>query len=247
MLPFSQFGEVVAPHPPCMRLNGTRAEGGNVVIGMLKNPIKVKLLKATKDTKGRNLGRGQGVEIELRNVLVVKKLPVPLHISTKADWSVLDTGGFDPNFADNRKMQKGNFPQRFRDHPYWIPNGVHYIGLSDEIDELTAGLAQCMEEGDGKDARNELAVKYGWLPMEPKQKGVESWMHEDTGDRIDYYPKRDRVKITLKSHPRDEHGMARGNPNNKDLVRDDIGGNAGLAKIFQDIRHHSGKGRYTKK
>ena len=27
---------------------------------------------------------------------------------------------------------------------------------------------------------------------------------------------------------------------------DDIGGNAGLAKIFQNIRYHSGKGRYTK-
>ena len=36
------LGEVIAPHPPCKRLQGTRVDGGNVVIGMLKNHLKVK-------------------------------------------------------------------------------------------------------------------------------------------------------------------------------------------------------------
>ena len=78
-----------------------------------------------------------------------------------------------------------------------------------------------------------FGTQCGWRPMKHTLRGVESWEHEDTGDHIDYYPKRDRAKTTLKSHPQDERGIARGNPHNKDLIREDIGGNAGLAKIFQ--------------
>ena len=123
-------------------------------------------------------------------MLLVKNLPVPLHVSTKADWSVMHTDAFDWDSEKSIKFDMGNFPQRYRDNPYWIPNGVCYLGISSEFQELSAGLAQCMREGDGRDARNKLATEHGWRLLEQKQKGVESWEHEDTGDRIDYYTKR---------------------------------------------------------
>ena len=102
------------------------------------------------------------------------------------------------------------------------------------------------ERGDGKDARNNLAEKYGWSGIPVNHSGTESWEHMETRDRIDYYPMTDRAKTTVKIHPRDARGEDRGNPHNKDLVRDNVGGNRGLEKIFEDVRHHSGTGRYYK-
>ena len=246
------LGEAIAPHPPCKRLQGTRVEGGNVVIGMLKNHVKVTLLKAKKDTEGRKIQRGQGVEIMLKNVLLVHNLPVPLHISTKADRSILNTSAFDYNpkkHVPRAAMNEDNFPERYRDHSYWVKrqgNPIVNIMNPDEMEELSEGLDRCMEEGDGKAARNELAEKCGWRALRVNHSGTESWEHKDTGDRIDYYPMTDRAKTTVKIHPRDEEGEARGNPHNKDLVRDKVGGNRGLAKIFEDVRCHTGTGRYKK-
>ena len=47
----SQLGEVVAPHPPCKKITGTKVEDGNVVIGMLKNVIRVKIPDLALDKK----------------------------------------------------------------------------------------------------------------------------------------------------------------------------------------------------
>ena len=244
------LGEAIAPHPPCKRLQGTRVDGGNVVIGMLKKQVKVRLLKAKKDTEGTKIQKGQKVEILLKNVLLVHNLPVPLHISTKADLSILNTAAFDykPN-GNHLRMEEENFPERYRDHDYWTKRQSHPIVNmmgADEMEELAEGLDRFMEEGDGKAARNELAEKFGWQALKVKHSGTESWEHKDTGDRIDYYPMTDRAKTTVKIHPRDEEGEARGNPHNKDLVRDKVGGNRGLAKIFEDVRCHTGTGRYKK-
>ena len=241
------LGEVIAPHPPCKRLQGTRVDGGNVVIGMLKNHLKVRLLKVKRDIEGRKIQRGQEVHVMLKNVLLVHSLPVPLHISTKSNIGFLKTGAFDCKHNDHLDMEEENFPEKYRDHHYWTKRQdmpiVNIMG-ADEIEELAEGLDRCMEEGDGKGARNALAEKYGWRALRVNHSGTESWEHEDTGDRIDYYPMTDRAKTTLKIHPRDEQGRVRGNPKNKDLVRDNVGGNGGLAKIFENIRYHSGTGRY---
>ena len=243
------LGEAIAPHPPCKRLQGTRVEGGLVVIGMLKNPVKVTLLTARKDTEGRKIRKGQGVEITMKNVLLVHNLPVPLHVSSKADWNSVYTGAFDTNHSLG-PLDENNFPERYRDHLYWVNRHTNIIinnMKQEEQEEFSRGLDRCMKEGDGKAARNELALKCGWRALRVNHSGTESWEHEETGDRIDYYPMTDRAKTTLKLHPQDMQGNARGNPHNKDLVRDRVGGNAGLAKIFEDVRHHSGTGRYEKK
>ena len=240
--------EVVAPHPPCKRLYGTRVDSGNVVIAMLKNQVKVTLVKATKDTDGKKIKKGEGVNITLSNVLLVHSLPVPLHISSSFDGGMLSTGVFD---SSDKTMKKEFFPKRYQDHAYCnrdILYGPLMASLKgNEFQEFYNGLDRCMLEGDGRDARNELALKHGWRSIHVNHSGTESWEHEETGDRIDYYPMTDRAKTSVKSHPRDVRGKARGNPHNKDLIRDNVGGIAGLAKIFQDVRHHSGSGRYEKK
>ena len=99
--------------------------------GMLDRPLTVRLL---------NGGRA---EVELTDVLVVEDLPVPLHISAKARPELLATGAFGPppfylwaDVPDNMKLEKGNFPERYREHPYWQDNGVVYLGgLADDPPE----------------------------------------------------------------------------------------------------------------
>ena len=231
--------EAVAPHPPCKRLNGTGVECGNIVIAMLKNQVKVTLVKATKDTDGKKIKKGIGVDIMLNNVLLVHNLPVPLHISKKANRGFTITGAFKSDHGPD--MEKDNFPQRYRDHAFWNQDFkmmplVH--GLKPcEFDKLSAGLERCMLEGDGKAARNELAMEYGWRPIHVNHSGTESWEHEETGDRIDYYPMTDRAKTSVKCV--DVSSKSSGSPSKKDLVRDNIGGIAGLAKIFENINNSS--------
>ena len=228
--------ETIAPHPPCKMLHGTRVEGGNAVIGMLKNHLKVRLINVKRDTEGKKIQKGQEVHVMLKNVLLVQSLPVPLHISAKTNNSFIKTGAFELNQNDQLDMEEDNFPEKYRDHHFWTKRQdmpyVINMGVA-EIKELAEGLDLCMEEGDGKDARNALAEKYGWRALRVNHSSTESWEHEDTGDLIDYYPLTDRAKTTLKINQRDEQGRARGNPENKDL--DDVGGNGGLAKIFENI------------
>ena len=143
--------------------NGT--EWGNEVIGMLSNPIKVALTEGTKDTEGREITDGRGTEIQLRNVLLVRNLPVPLHISAKADMSVANTGAF--NSDQGTKFKKESFPERYWDHPYWTPNGTYYLGLSGspkdekytENMSLVAEYSKIMEEGDRQAAEDEPLFK----------------------------------------------------------------------------------------
>ena len=95
--------------------------------------------------------------------------------------------------------------------------------------EWTAGLHKCMEEGDGRAARNELAVKHGWKPISRSSSVLtESWeqekdKHGTTGVRIDYFPMTDRI---LMSDVKTGKSME---------VFDSIGGNIGLEIL---IYHH---------
>jgi hypothetical protein len=71
------------------------------------------------------------------------------------------------------------------------------------------------------------------------------WRHEDTGDVIEWWGTTQTCKTTVKYHPRDGGAKRRrrGNPYNKDLVRDNIDVHK-LTDIFRNIRAHTGTGRY---
>ena len=96
--------------------------------------------RAQRNLNGEMVADVEGVEVQLNNVLVVQDLPVPLHISAKAEPDMLATGAFNSGTDNMEKMIKESFPKRYRDHPYWIPNGVIYLGISSEIQELSAGI-----------------------------------------------------------------------------------------------------------
>ena len=90
----------------------------------------------------------------------------------------------------------------------------------------------CQEESSERGERDAVAKKHGYKPI-PHQLGVargcESWINEERGYRIDYFPHTDRC-LSLASKD------GQGRPGGRDLIRDNIGGNAGLEKIFKDIR-----------
>ena len=93
--------------------------------------------------------------------------------------------------------------------------------------EWTAGLHKCMEEGDGRAARNELAVKHGWKPISHSSSVLtESWEHDKDkhyprGVRLDYFPMTDRI---LMSDVKTGQSMG---------VYDSVGGNIGLEFEFE--------------
>lgn len=238
--------DLVAPNPPCSKVEGTKVDGGSRVVGMMAAPLQVVLMGPLSQLK-----------IEMVNVLVVEDFPVPLHLSAKDDLSGprqwCRTGAFNMS-RESTEMAAVSFPAQYRHHHYWQPGGPISIGMCTETEQWSKGLQKAKKEGmkpakiNERDARDALAEKHGWraLKQNKKHAGTESWINGKTGDRIDYYPKSDRCKTTLKKHPRDEGGDPRGNPFNKDLVRDNVGGNEGLEKIFEDIRTHTGQGRYWK-
>ena len=122
----SQLEEVVAPHPPCKRVHGTKAEPKSVVVGMLKNTVKATLLNVTKDSKGKIVGGAGGTpEIQLKNVLLVDNFPVPMHIGTKPErelcQAVSDCYHLIMKQAKGKQlnMTREQFPERYREHPYW--------------------------------------------------------------------------------------------------------------------------------
>ena len=159
-----QLGETVSPHPPCGTIEGTRVQGLRAN-KMLSHPIRVILTGASKDTKGEDIVDGKGAQIQLRNVLLVQNLPVPLHISAKADRSVANTGVF--NSDQGTKFKKECFPGRYWNHPYWTPNGIWYLGTTGspkakkltEIMSLVAEYSEIMEEGDRQAAEDEPLFK----------------------------------------------------------------------------------------
>ena len=133
----SQLEEVVGPHPPCKKIELTKVDGGNIVVGMLKNIVGVTLLNVTKDSKGKIVADGEGTPLILflENVLLVENLPVPMHIGTKANSTIFSAvshseelmiKGKQTRFKLDviMKLAKQNFPERYRKHPYWTRDVV---------------------------------------------------------------------------------------------------------------------------
>ena len=64
--------QVVDPNPPCTKLGMARNPGGEVVLGMLEKRLAVACFNPKNST---------WLQVKLRNVLVVRNMPVPIHIS----------------------------------------------------------------------------------------------------------------------------------------------------------------------
>jgi len=155
-------------------------------------------------------------------------------------------------------LKKEKFPRRYHNHPYWVRNpdeGILSWAFDSGYHKQQMVLLNALDESLERGERDAAAIENGWLPIPHKLGrgvGQESWVHPTTGDRIDYYPRTDRCKTTLKIHPKDTGGKKRGNPYNKDLVRDNVGGTVGLGKIFKDLRARTcnlqrlANGRYWK-
>ena len=74
-----------------------------------------------------------------------------------------------------------------------------------------------MSEGNGREARNEMAERYGWNTIGNLGLIVESW--EKRGFRIDYFPNTDCILFTIVILSKRE-------------TFENVGGNAGLEKYF---------------
>ena len=90
---------------------------------MLKNPLPISFV-----------GRPSTDRVSLNNVLVVHKMPVPFHLSTKGDnHYIIGVGreafniyGGDP-LGQWRKHYRRVFPERYHSHPYCKDNHKIYI------------------------------------------------------------------------------------------------------------------------
>lgn len=131
---------MVEPTPSCSGINGTKSDADHVV-GMIKKRLRVSLLVGD---------RTGWVQYRLQNVLVVDRLPVPIHIS----WNALDR--LMPDRIDSwdegllmlqPSLRSTIFPPRFRSHPYWSRGNEVYIGsIASEGLERTLQLTQEVEE-----------------------------------------------------------------------------------------------------
>lgn len=108
--------EMVECDPPVSIISGRRMSDQRV-IGMLKGPLKL----TYKVRGGEDMGKK--VNLWLEHILVVDKLPVPLHISFK----LIEARSKDPgiymflNDSNGRvAFEVENLPAEYRSHPYYI-------------------------------------------------------------------------------------------------------------------------------
>lgn len=141
---------LVTPTPPCTRLTGTKKPGGETVVGMLPDRLKVSchfpLGCAKYDVNNQAnvlflTKEPVWLDFQLQNVLVVDSLPVPLHISLKA----LGVDGRS-NYVT---WEKGLFPVEYHTHYYWSPEGrnVYMVGSYAVDPEGAAQMENAIAEG----------------------------------------------------------------------------------------------------
>jgi len=131
---------LVPPQPPCAKLTGTKTENGERVLGMLPEPLAVQF-----DAKpDGGLGGHLVFDLSLDHVLVVDRLPVPLHISIKC---LFECHGCDLlTHAVHEHPRVGLhpdvLPEPYRAHPFWVDDGQFSIGMTANydtwLDALTA-------------------------------------------------------------------------------------------------------------
>eukprot|EP00392_Amoebophrya_sp_AT5.2_P011131 g11206.t1 len=146
----SHINPLVPPQPPCSELQGTKRRNGNAerVVGMLRDPVVV---YAHGGSRGDQKFK---YKMTLKKVLVVDRLPVPLHISAKAVLSEIDSGK-DENQGTNSEMfncfanetkrfEAKWFSSEYKKHPYWGGSGIIQIGSGPKTDDWRAGLQAAM-------------------------------------------------------------------------------------------------------
>jgi len=104
---------LISPTPPCHTVWGTKTEGGETVVGMLSRRLTITLL--TDSIHGWQ-------QVKLRNVLVIDRLPVPIHVSLK---TLLKETNINLSYNSNNSSMLcvTSVPRSFRDHPYWNDDG----------------------------------------------------------------------------------------------------------------------------
>ena len=115
--------------PPVTRIAGLNMEDQRV-LGMLRGPLVVEYKVREGPEKSTK------IVLQLENILVVDKLPVPLHISTKQ----LMQNSKDPSlylFINDGFTGKGriefaaeNLPAQYRAHPFYADTNVDFLGLA---------------------------------------------------------------------------------------------------------------------
>jgi len=118
----TKLGELVKPHPPVSHLAATGVHPlGLPVVGMLKNPLPLRFF-------------GTDEPCQMKNVLVIKDLPVPFHINTDLCNTEMLRAGGDLSLGF---ISRESFPPRYRNHPYWVPEaGVTESGLGKAMQML---------------------------------------------------------------------------------------------------------------
>ena len=133
---------IVEPTPPCKELWGTKHTTSEVVVGMLSKRLPVSIYA----------GPTQGwLRAKLQNILVIDKLPVPIHVSSKALKLYPDS---EVMYGSLRvQLKKSTFPTSFHSHPYWIDDESMYtIGSIDDnrtesIKKGASGRPNIVEKG----------------------------------------------------------------------------------------------------
>lgn len=127
---------LVTPTPPCQKLTGTIKDGGEEVVGMLKERLRVSLYleaaavydpnyfndreRSSEDERER-YPKGW-LDLKLQNVLVIRDLPVPFHLSLKRAkmWVSL---------PHSTRINPRCFPEAFRSHIYWQPSAERPLSV----------------------------------------------------------------------------------------------------------------------
>lgn len=135
--------------PPVTRITGLNMEDQRI-LGMLRGPLVV-------DYKVRD-GPEESTKIvlQLENILVVDKLPVPLHISTKqlmqnskdASLRLFINDGF--HGKGRIEFAAESLPASYRAHPFYADNNVHFIGMApggmQQHNELSSHLEERLQQ-----------------------------------------------------------------------------------------------------
>jgi len=100
------------------------------VLGMLKEPIVAS-----------NVPQGNGITLQLCNVLVVKNLPVPLHVSAKRPKTCQGIHMIDGIISGyGQSLDASRFPLEYHTNAYWNTD-VSMIGICKETKKWTEALA----------------------------------------------------------------------------------------------------------
>ena len=138
----SLLSNMVTPKPQCRFVYGTKSGGGEHVIGMLSRRLKISMwleAKASSTLRNTDVNYPPGwLDMKVQNVLVVRDLPVPFHISlTGAQMMV--------NFAGGSEIQSSDFLPSYRNHIYWKSRPNVTVALGSTLNSI----AQTTEIGNG--------------------------------------------------------------------------------------------------